>query len=146
VSLLATKKDVDAMITRRAPSADPGTRTIHFEIDIPDPDRAIPVDTTGQVSVPAGPSVPATRVPISAASINDVKVTLFTVEAGRAHSVTYTELGEQGAFVYFDPKLLKPNVPVVTEGRALLKDGDRVATESGEREVSDAALPSTRSP
>jgi hypothetical protein len=85
-------------------------------------------------------------VPISAASINDVKATLFTVEAGRAQSVTYPELGEQGAYVYFDPKLLKPDVPVVLEGRALLKDGDRVAAKPAPNEMSDAASVETRSP
>ena len=35
-------------ITRRAPAADPGTRTVHFEVDIPDPKREIPVGHDGR--------------------------------------------------------------------------------------------------
>src|SRR5262249_32654004 len=50
----ATNADVTGTITRRAPSADPTTRTVHFEIDIADPTRQIPVGTTGEVRIDVG--------------------------------------------------------------------------------------------
>ena len=36
VHVLATGKDLEGAISRRAPAADPGTRTVHFEIDVPE--------------------------------------------------------------------------------------------------------------
>ena len=38
VHVPATGKDFLATVSRRAPAADPGTRTVHFELDVPDPD------------------------------------------------------------------------------------------------------------
>ena len=37
--MLSTKATLEATISRRAPKADAKTRTIHFEIDIADPNR-----------------------------------------------------------------------------------------------------------
>ena len=129
VHLVAINRNVSASITRRAPSADPGTRTVHFEIDIPNDGRQIPVDTTGEVRIPVGDAVPATAVPLSAVTMNDRKATFYTAEAGVAHAHTLVEIGEAGANVYFDPAVLKPGSMVVVEGRAMLKDGDPVATQ-----------------
>ena len=42
VHVLATNKDFKGVIARCAPAADPGTRTVHFEIDVPDPERTAP--------------------------------------------------------------------------------------------------------
>ncbi len=128
VHVVATKKDLPATISRRAPSADPGTRTVHFEVDLDDADRSIPVDTTGEVRVPIGQPVPATAVPLLAVTINDEKATLFTVEGGVAHLRTLHVYGEEGASVFFTPSLLAAGTDVVTEGRALLKDNDKVVT------------------
>lgn len=126
VHIVSTKLDVPATITRRAPSADPGTRTIHFEIDINNSDRRIPVDTTGEVRVPVGQVVPATSVPLTAVTMNDEKATFYTVDGDVAHSHTVVELGEVGPNVFFSPSALQPGTLIVVEGRALLKDGDRV--------------------
>ena len=49
IHVTATNRDLIATISRRAPSADSGTRTVHFELDIPDSDRSIPVGTTGEL-------------------------------------------------------------------------------------------------
>jgi RND family efflux transporter MFP subunit len=130
VHVVATNVDIPATLTRRAPSADPGTRTVHFEIDLPDGDRRIPVDTTGEAHVPVGKPAPATAVPLSAVTMNDKKATFFTAEGGVAHKRTIVELGEAGPDVFFRPDELKPGTPIVVEGRALLKDGDPVATKT----------------
>ena len=129
--VLATNIDLSAVITRRAPSADPGTRTIHFEIDVPDPDRKIPVDTTGEVRIGVGQPVPATEIPIAAVTSNGSKGTLILVEGGIAHSRTFVTIGEKGGNFYFRPGDVPANAEFVTEGRSLLSEGDHVAAHPG---------------
>jgi membrane fusion protein (multidrug efflux system) len=145
VHIVSTNIDVGATITRRAPSADPGTRTIHFEIDLDDSDRHIPVDTTGEVHVPVGQGVPATTVPLSAVTMNDKKATLYTVDGDIAHRRTIVCLGEVGPNVFFRPDALEPGTLVVVEGRALLKDGDRVTSKTAEAEPTGSGSSATQS-
>jgi RND family efflux transporter MFP subunit len=125
VHVYATNRDVSATITRRAPSADPATRTVHFEIDIPDPTRSIPVGTTGEVHIDVGTPVRATEVPLYAASIRGSKANVFVVDGGVAHTQTVPVLGEAGGSLFVEPTL-SPQAMVVAEGRALLENGDRV--------------------
>jgi RND family efflux transporter MFP subunit len=139
VHIVSTNIDIPATITRRAPSADPGTRTVHFEIDLDDSDRHIPVDTTGEVHVPVGEAVPATAVPLSAVTMNDRKATLYTVDGDVAHSHTLVEMGEVGPSVFFRPDALKPGTMIVVEGRALLKDGDQVVSKTADAEPTGSA-------
>ena len=129
VHVVSTNVDIAASITRRAPNADPGTRTIHFEIDLDDSDRRIPVDTTGEVHVPVGEPVAATAVPLSAVTVNDRKATLFAVGGDIAHDRTLIEIGEVGPDIFFRQDALQPGTLIVVEGRALLKDGDHVVSE-----------------
>jgi RND family efflux transporter MFP subunit len=126
VRLLATGRTLPGTVSRRSPSADPDTRTVHVEVDLPDPSRDIPVNTTGEVKIEVGDPLPATAVPLDAASISGSKAALFVVEGGVAHKTTYKTVGERGGTLFVDP-LLKAGAQVVTEGRALLADGDRVA-------------------
>jgi RND family efflux transporter MFP subunit len=125
VHLFATDRDVTATITRRAPAADPATRTVHFEIDIPDPARTIPVGTTGDVRVEVGAPAPATELPLFAASVRGSKASLFVVDGGRARRRTVAVLGEAGGSLFVDPAL-PPGAAVVAEGRSLLEEGDAV--------------------
>ena len=113
-------------MARRSPSADPETRTVHVEVDLVDPTRAIPVNTTGEVRIEVGDSIQATVVPLVAASITGTKATLFRIEGDVARKVTFSIQGEQGSNVFLDTAL-QPGVLVVTEGRATLADGDHVA-------------------
>jgi RND family efflux transporter MFP subunit len=126
VHIYATDHDLPAVVTRRAPAADPGTRTVHFEIDIPDPNRAIPVGTTGEVHVDVGSPKPATELPLYAADIRNGQASLFTVTGGVAHQVRATVEGERGGSLFIDPSVPAGSL-VVTEGRALLDDGDQVS-------------------
>ncbi|HEY3816888.1 MAG TPA: efflux RND transporter periplasmic adaptor subunit [Polyangiaceae bacterium] len=130
VHVLAINIDIPAAITRRAPSADPGTRTVHFEIDIANSSRRIPVDTTGEVRVPVGNPAPATAVPLKAVRIDDDKATFFTVEGGVAHTRVVIEMGEVGPDVFFPPEALVAGTEVVLEGQALLNEGDQVIAKS----------------
>jgi RND family efflux transporter MFP subunit len=126
VHLLATNANVAATVSRRSPGADPGTRTVHFEMDIADPERKIMVDTTGEVRVEVGEPQASTEIPVFAASTNGEKATVFIVDGEVARAKTLKVRGERGGSLFFDPKDLPSGSKVVTEGRALLNDGDKV--------------------
>jgi RND family efflux transporter MFP subunit len=125
VHVYATNRDVTATITRRAPAADPATRTVHFEIDVSDPTRSIPVGTTGEVHIDIGTPVKATEIPLYGASVRGTKASVFVVDSGVAHKRTVSVLGESGGSLFVEPTLAAEST-IVTEGRALLEEGDRV--------------------
>ncbi len=128
VRFFANGATVDGVISRRAPSADPGTRTIHLEIDIPDPRHTVPVYTTGEITMNVGTPTVATKLPLTVATIRGTKATVFVVENEIARSRTFKYLGESGGDVFVDTSLA-PGALVVAEGRALLADKDRVAAK-----------------
>ncbi len=140
VHVYATKKDFLGTITRRSPAADPATRTVHFEIDLPDPARLIPVGTTGEVHIEVGAPTPATEIPLYAATVRGSKATVFVVDQGIAHAHTVPVQGEAGGSLFLDPSLAAGTL-VVTEGRALLENGDQVVA----KESADASGPATAS-
>jgi RND family efflux transporter MFP subunit len=128
IHVLATNKELKAAITRRAPAADPTTRTVHFEIDVADPAREIPVGTTGEVHIDVGEPVSATEVPLYAATLRGAKASVFVVAGDTAQARTFPVIGEAGGQLFLDPSLAADSL-VVTEGRALLEDGDKVASK-----------------
>jgi RND family efflux transporter MFP subunit len=133
IHVYATGRDLPGTVTRRSPAADPSTRTVHFEIDLPDPTRAIPVGTTGEVRIEVGEPVAATEVPLYAATVRGDKATVFVVEHGLAQAKTVAVKGEAAGALFLD-SAVAPESLVVTEGRALLVNGDRV-------DATDAAAP-----
>lgn len=141
IHVLSTGQNVAGKVSRRAPSADDATRTVHFEVDIPNPDRVIPVGTTGELRIDVGEPKPSVEVPLLAATIRGAKATVFVVENGVARTRTVPLLGEAAGTVYLDPAL-PPGSLVVTEGRALLNDGDRVSAEMDKGAAPPPALPS----
>jgi RND family efflux transporter MFP subunit len=136
ISMPATKREITGTISRRSPAADPSTRTMHFEVDLPDPDRQIPVGTTGEGRLDVGQPEPATEIPLYAASVRGPKATVFILEGDVAHARTVTVKGELGGSLFVDTSLAA-GTPIVTEGRALLNDGDRVSA----KEAPEAPLP-----
>jgi len=129
--LIAANRGLVAKISRRAPAVDPGTRTARIELDLEDPARSIPVWTTAELSIDVGRSVPATAIPITAAVTKGTRALVFVVANGIAKQTTVKVLGEQGGVLYVDPAGLAPNAAIVTQGRALLADGDAIAATMG---------------
>jgi RND family efflux transporter MFP subunit len=125
VTISATKRELHATVSRRAPAADPSTRTVHFEVDLPDPDRRIPVGTTGEVHLRVGTPEPATEIPLFAAAARGNKATIFVLDGDVARSRTVAVKGELGGSLFVEASLAA-GTRVVTEGRALLADGDHV--------------------
>jgi RND family efflux transporter MFP subunit len=142
IQLLATGKPIVGVVARRSPAADPDTRTVHVEVDLDNADRSIPVNTTGEVRVQVGQPRPSVEIPLVAASITGSKAVIYVVDGDTARRRTVAVLGEQGGSLYLDPSV-PAGTRVVTEGRALLTDGDRVAAKGAHPE---AALSSAKQP
>jgi RND family efflux transporter MFP subunit len=123
---LTTGMDLAAKISRRAPAADPGTRTTHIEIDLADPDREVPAWTTAEISLDVGAPTPASALPVIAAAVRGTKASVFVVQAGVAHATVAKLLGERDGVLYVEPSLAA-GAQVVTEGRGMLEDQDRVS-------------------
>lgn len=129
VDMLAIGAHLSAPVSRRAPGADPKTRTVHVEVDIADPNRRYPVGTTAIVRVDVGAAQAATAVPIYCATQESGKAQIFVVEGDVARQRRVPIVGESGGTLYFTPQTLAAGARVVTEGRELLSDGDRVAAK-----------------
>lgn len=125
IEVEATGARLAATVSRRAPTADDVTRTVHFEIDVPNANHALPAGSTARLTIEVGDKRPATEVPLSAATIRGDKATLFVVDKGVAKRLILPVVGEAGGSVYVDPTLAA-GTPIVVEGRALLDDGDQV--------------------
>lgn len=125
IHVLATNRDLRAKIARRSPAADPSTRTIQVELDVPDPERSLPVGTTAELAIDVGEAVLATEIPLIAASVRGDQATVFVVEGQTVRKGVYRVTGERGGKLFVAP-LLNAGAHVVTEGRALLKNGDPV--------------------
>ncbi len=123
--VLATGDDLVSTITRRAPSASLGTRTVHIEVDVPNRDLRIPADTTADLSLDVGEPQPALLVPLSAASVRGHQASVVVIANGVAHKAQARVLGEREGQLFLDPAL-GPGSWVVSEGRAALLEGDRV--------------------
>ncbi|HVY40990.1 MAG TPA: efflux RND transporter periplasmic adaptor subunit [Polyangia bacterium] len=122
---LATGRALRGTIARRSPAADLSTRTVHIEADVPDPDRALPVGTTAELTIDVGAPRPAAQIPLIAASLRGKAATVYTTDAGVAHKAVFAVMGERDGSLFVEPRLA-PGTRVVTEGRTLLKDGDKV--------------------
>ncbi len=138
IHTLATNRDLRAKIARRSPAADLSTRTVHLEIDVPDPDRSLPVGTTAELAIDVGEATPATEIPLIAASVRGSKATVFVVKDQTVSKAVYIIKGERNGLLYVDPSL-PAGSHVVTEGRSLLKDGDRVEAKLEEPAAASSA-------
>jgi RND family efflux transporter MFP subunit len=127
IHAFATQKNFLGKVTRRAPAADPSTRTIHFEIDLADPQREIPVGTTGEVYFEVGEEKPATALPLHAAAVRGSKALVYVVAQHIATAQSLEVVGEAGGTLYVEPQLADGS-QVVSEGRELLENGDVVET------------------
>ena len=125
VLALAIGRHVVGTIARRSPAADQSTRTVHFEIDLQDPSRTLPVGTTAELAVASGEPLPAMEIPLSAAAVKGSKATLFLADNGQARKVVVDVLGEKAGRLFVDTSLADKAL-VITEGRTLLKEGESI--------------------
>jgi hypothetical protein len=88
------------------------------------------VGTTAELAIEVGELSPATEIPLVAASVRGSKATVFVVQGQTARKGVYAVKGERDGRLFLDPALAAGG-RVVTEGRGLLKDGDRVEATLG---------------
>lgn len=125
IRALASGRRLQGKIARRSPAADPSTRTVHFEVDLPDPDRVLPVGTTAELTVSAGAPAPAIELPLASAAVKGQRATVYLAENDRPRKVVLNVLGERAGRLFVEPTLAHGAL-VIVEGRALLKEGDRL--------------------
>jgi membrane fusion protein, multidrug efflux system len=126
IHLLAVNRDMTGIVSRRSPGADPETRTVHFEIDLPNDEKEkLPVGTTAELRIEAGSAMEATLIPLSAATIHGEKASLFIADGEIARQKVLPVLGEREGMLYVDPSLAA-GAMVVTQGRGALEDGDHI--------------------
>jgi RND family efflux transporter MFP subunit len=128
IHFVANGRNLGGVIARRAPGADPETRTVHFEIDLANDNHDLPVGTTAELRLEAGAPVEATKVPLTAAVLRGEKANLFVADNGVARARTVPVLGEREGSLYLGTQLAAGSM-VVTEGRGALNDGDRIETQ-----------------
>jgi membrane fusion protein (multidrug efflux system) len=121
----ATNRDLRATIARRSPGSVSSTRTVHLEVDVPDPDCSLPVGTTATLAVDVGMPSSATKIPLFAASVRESKATVFVVDGARARKGVHAVLGQHGGSLFL-ATTLAAGEHVVTQGLASLRDGDRI--------------------
>jgi membrane fusion protein, multidrug efflux system len=125
---LATDQHITGRVARRSPAADLSTRTVHFEVDLADPDRTLPVGTTAELAVAVGKPIPAIEIPLIGAAVKGDKATLFLVGDEGARRAVVNVLGERSGRLFLEPMLPERSL-VITQGRALLKEGDRLTVK-----------------
>jgi hypothetical protein len=102
------------------------TRTVHIEIDLDNRDHGWPSEAAAELTLESRDETPAIEVPLTAADVRGAEAELARVDAGRVRFATVAVLGERGGSLYLAPELPDGTL-LVTEGRLLLRDGDRVA-------------------
>lgn len=133
IRFLALGTTMVGKIARRAPAADSATRTIHAEIDLLDAQRKLPVGTTAELTLSVGDAIDASELPLRAASIRGDQATLFVLAGDIAHKRKVPVLGEALGSLFVPKQALTQGELVVTEGRALLSEGDRVQSKQEPR-------------
>ena len=133
LSLLANKRTLAARISRLSPAADAGTRTLHFELDLPNADHALSVGTTAELLIEEKEGRRVLQVPGNAATVNGTQATVFKVEGDHVRKVVLAFLGERDGQFFLAPEL-PPGTRIVVEGRAQLMDGDRISATASGRE------------
>jgi RND family efflux transporter MFP subunit len=139
IRVLANGRRLGGVVARRSPAADAATRTVHFEVDLRDPERVLPVGTTAEMTVSAGAPTPAIELPLAGAAVKGDRATIFLAENDRPRKVVVSVLGERAGRLFVEPTLADGSL-VIVEGRALLKEGDRLQVKV-ENEPAEASVP-----
>lgn len=128
ITLFGSGKRVEGAIARRSPAADVGTRTVRFEIDLDPTGLDLAVGTTAEIAVDVGVPEDAIEIPLVSAKVRGKKATVFVVESGSARAVVLDVKGERGGSLFVVG--IANGVEVVTEGRGVLRDGEKVVAKS----------------
>ena len=122
---LVNGTEMEGTIRHLAKQASEKTRTFKVEVDLPNPDHAIPSGMTAEVSLLTAPQ-PALRIPRSIITLSDKGVIGLRV-VGDDNKAAFVPVdviddGEQGLVVTGVPQ----GVRVIVAGQDLVKDGDEV--------------------
>jgi multidrug efflux system membrane fusion protein len=108
-----------------SPSASQTTRTYRIEIEIPNPDLAIPDGITAEVSIPLDP-MPATRIPRSALTYSAAGVLGVRIvnQGGIVEFVPIGIVEDDQAFMWVSG--LADGARLIVQGQDFVREGQRV--------------------
>jgi multidrug efflux system membrane fusion protein len=134
---LVTGQTAQGRIRYVSKSASQTTRTYRIEVEIKNPDGAIPDGITAEVSIPVAPT-PATRVPRSAltfSSKGELGVRMVSAE-GIVGFLPITVVEDEQAFMWVAG--IASGTRVIVQGQDFVREGQRVETVSVAAAVSAA--------
>ncbi|HJV48882.1 MAG TPA: efflux RND transporter periplasmic adaptor subunit [Geothrix sp.] len=126
LNFLSKNQSLEAKVSRLSPAADAGTRTIHFELDLPNATRTLPVGTTAELQIEEREGRKVLQVPSSAATVRGDQATVYKVDGDHARKVVLPFLGERDGQLFLAAEL-PAGTKIVQEGRGQLQDGDRIS-------------------
>lgn len=129
ITLFGSRKKLEGSVARRSPAADPSTRTVRFEIDLDPTGLELAVGTTAELAVDVGEPRATIEIPLAAAKVRGKKATVFLVEGGTAKAVVLDVVGEREGSLFVSGAIAS-GAEVVTEGRATLRDGEKVVAKA----------------
>jgi multidrug efflux system membrane fusion protein len=121
-------------------SADPETRTFLIEIEVPNPDGAIPAGVSASVTVPTGEALAQFVSPSVIALDEEGRIGVKTVEDGRVAFVPVEVVRAETSGVWVTG--LPDEVTLITVGQGFVRDGEEV-TARPEGEAGEAPPPAS---
>jgi multidrug efflux system membrane fusion protein len=116
-----------------AKTASPSTRTYRVEVELANPDGAIPDGITVEVALPVAPT-PATRVPRSALTIaSNGDIGVRTVNGGVVGFVPVRLIEDEQTFMWVSG--IPHGAAVIVQGQDFVREGQKVEAVGGNPEV-----------
>jgi RND family efflux transporter MFP subunit len=123
-------RDFRGTVTRIADALQPGTRTLLTEVDVPNPDHALPAGVYCTVELKIPRKTPSLIVPAAAIVFNADGLSVMIVEDSVARVRQVTELRDFGATVELSAGV-KDGDQVILNPPVDLTDGHRVTVRQG---------------
>ena len=123
-------REFPGTVTRIADALQPGTRTLLTEIDVPNPDHALPAGVYCNVELKIPRKTPSLIVPASAIIFNQDGLSVAVVENGVAHIRHITQVRDFGTTVEVSAGV-KDGDQVILNPPVDLTDGHKVTVRQG---------------
>jgi multidrug efflux pump subunit AcrA (membrane-fusion protein) len=117
-------------VTRIADALQPGTRTLLTEVDVPNPDHALPAGVYCTVELKIPRKTPSLIIPAAAIVFNADGLSVMVVEDGVAHVRQVTESRDFGTTVELSAGV-KDGDQVILNPPVDLTDGHKVTIRQG---------------
>jgi RND family efflux transporter MFP subunit len=119
-------RTIDGHISRVAQEVEPATRTMHVEVDVPNPDRSLVPGMYAEVAIVLDHLENALLAPVQALDRGESGVTVLRVDAKHALARVPVQVGLETADAVEITSGLQPGDTIVTGSRTQLRVGEIV--------------------